>query len=168
MKEQNNDKNIININIADTTNILSPFSGEKPVISSELVEFLEYKLTPQIIKKGIHLVIHCKDIEQQEQILYKQAIKNYYEDLYFTKKREVKNKTIISLILLMIGIMVITITIALEMSGKDMIKTRIYDIMAWVFVWEAVDIFFFQRPKINFERRKCLKMLKATIEYQNN
>lgn len=158
-------KSIINININDKESVLSPFSNDKVIISSDLVEFLDYKLSPVVIKNDIQLNISCKNLEEEDKKIYEQAIKNYYEDLYHIKKREVHRKTLISLILLLAGIFVIAITLILEETGNNIIKARVNDIVAWVFVWEAVDIFFFQRPKVSFDKRKSLKMMNATISY---
>lgn len=158
-------KSVINISINNKEDILSPFANDKAIISRDLVEFLDYKLSPVIIKKDLHIKISCQNLSDDEKKLYEQAIKNYYEELYFIKKREVYQKTLISLILLMIGVLVIILTIILEETGENIIKARVNDIIAWVFVWEAVDIFFFQRPKVSFDKRKSQKMMNATIEY---
>ena len=45
------------------------------------------------------------------------------------------------------------------------IFTEIIDIFAWVFMWEAVDIFFLQCTMLNFKQKRYLRLYDSIIEY---
>ena len=43
--------------------------------------------------------------------------------------------------------------------------SEIVDIFAWVFMWEAVDIFFLQCTMLRFKQRRYLALADSIIEY---
>lgn len=81
-----NGRSLIDVTVRDENSILSSFSSKNPIISNELVEYLDYKLSPSVIKNGLHMDIKCESIEKENEMVYESAIKNYYKDLLITKK----------------------------------------------------------------------------------
>ena len=48
------------------------------------------------------------------------------------------------------------------------IFASIIDIIAWVFLWEAVDLYVLQRPKIEMEELRDYEMANALITFNEN
>ena len=45
------------------------------------------------------------------------------------------------------------------------VATEIIDIAGWVFMWEAVDLFFIERPLNKYELLKNHKLVEAVVNY---
>ena len=43
---------------------------------------------------------------------------------------------------------------------------EVFDIIVWVFVWEAVDLLAFQRSMIVFDRQRSYKVYKSKISFK--
>ena len=66
--------------------------------------------------------------------------------------------------MLIIGIVVIAVSVFFYVFSHNIVG-EIIDIVAWVFVWEAVDLFFFRSPILIREKLKCKHFIEAEITY---
>lgn len=80
MQEQINEQNAkINMTVNDDSDFLSPYAETgKPVISSEVAEFLENSANAFHPKERITLTVHSNCIDDDEKIVYEKAIRNYF------------------------------------------------------------------------------------------
>jgi len=53
----------------------------------------------------------------------------------------------------------------IEMVNTPAILTLIIEIIAWVFMWECVDLFFFERVRLRHDKNKILQLLNAKISF---
>lgn len=159
---------LINVYIRNEDEILSQFSSSKPVISDEFAEYIAPKLTPNALKKGVHINIHCSTISKDEEEIYISAIKNYYKEHFLSQYHEGRRLNLISFVLLIFGTIVLLISIFLEYKYENPIPSAVNDILAWVLIWESADIFFFQKAKVRFDKRKCLLMMQSSITFNKD
>ena len=59
-----------------------------------------------------------------------------------------KRVTTISAIMALFGLLTLAVLVLLNYFWDNFYVSTIIEIAAWVFVWEAVDYFFLQRPQI--------------------
>ena len=52
-----------------------------------------------------------------------------------------------------------------HLSLLSAVATEIIDIAGWVFMWEAVDLFFIERPLNKYELLKNHKLVEAVVNY---
>lgn len=163
----NKDKFVIDILVNNEEDMLSPFSGMNPIISSSLFDYLEQKTNNRKIKNGIVLNVISNTIDALEELLYKNAIYNTYEEKYLEAKKDSKRNLIVAITMMFIGILTLVVGIILDHHNKSSIILEIYDIIAWVFIWEAVDIFFFKQFSLKFKRKKYQHLMNAEINFKN-
>lgn len=168
LPRDNEGNTIINISVKDDSNFLSPYScAGKPVISTDTAEFLKHEISTLKQNEKVHFVIESEVIDQNEQHLYPQAVKNYYTTKVKTGKTELKRNALASLIMLILGIMVFTTIIILNSYNAQTILLNVLDVVAWVFIWEAVDLFVFKRTALKKEHIINLKLLTAKFTFKN-
>ena len=88
--------------------------------------------------------------------------------MYKEAKREIKRISFISLIMTLLGIIALTALLLINYFTDNLYITSIVEIAAWVFIWEAVDYFFLQRPTV---KAKCIliqRIYLAEIEICND
>ncbi len=162
-----NGKRYIPVSIRVEDSILSPFSPKgNPTISSEFAEFLDSQYTEMTANDQLHIDIECDTIDDDEKILYEGAIRSYYKAAETRKTKELFRNNIIALIMVIIGIVVLTVSVLFYVFSHEIVG-EIIDIVAWVFVWEAVDLFFLRSPTLIRERMKCRHFIEAEITYSN-
>ena len=157
---------VINMNVKDDTDFLSVFSESNvPVISSEVAEFIENSSFSVMPKEKLTLKIYSDCIDDEEKVIYRKAIEEYYTERYIVNERELKRNYIIILVLTLFG--VITLIGAYFIDNRTGISflMEIVDIAAWVFLWEAVDISVFHLRELRVKRRRYLSFLTMNIEY---
>ncbi len=159
---------IINLNVSDDDGFLSPYSyGGKPLISMEVAEFLNQSLKHLKIKEQVRFVVRGNTIDENEKKIYEQAIKYYYSQDVAETKSELKRNAVLSAVMLIIGVMVFSVSITLTSLVVQTLVLDILDVVAWVFVWEAVDLFVLQRTHLKHRFLKSLKTATAEITFVN-
>ena len=160
-----NGKRYIPVSVRVEDSILSPFSPKgNPTISGEFAEFLDSQYTEMKGGDKLHIDIECDTIDDDERGLYEGAIRSYYKAEEMRKTKELARNNFIALIMLIIGIIVLTTSVIFYVFSHEIVG-EIIDIVAWVFVWEAVDLFFLRSPILIRERQKCKHFIEAEITY---
>lgn len=157
---------IVNMTINDDRDFLSVFSaGDAPVISSEIAAFLENSTHSVLPNEQLTLRIHSDCIDDDEKEEYRRAIKEYYTERYITNNRELKRNGLIALFLALVGVITLAAAFFIEYQTTSPIWTEVVDIIAWVFLWESVDISAFKNRELRVKRSRCLSFLSMNIEY---
>lgn len=128
------------------------------------VEFQFYVgwLTRLPIKEKIKIRIHTTiDLDPDE---VQQSIKSHCKSTYAEYKKQVKRDVLISTIMTILGIIALTALILINHFTDNIYITSIIEIAAWVFIWEAVDFFFLQRPVVKGKCMLIQRIYTAEIE----
>lgn len=165
-----NDKNqaVIKVFVHDLESVISPFSlQDNIVINSEFANFLNQHILATHLIYDINIQIKSNNLEKQEDILLiKEAIKNYYYEEAIISYRKIKNTIIKSVIFTFLAVIIFSLVIFLNhLNLLSAVATEIIDIAGWVFMWEAVDLFFIERPLNKYELLKNHKLVEAVVNY---
>lgn len=156
---------VLKMHVKNDDDFLSVFSvQDTPVISMQVAEFLEN--TTQGIRPDEPLSLHiCSTcIDREEQGLYRRAIHQYYAERYSASARELRHQHIFAWTLALIGVLVLTLTLYLQYR-HSVIWAEVMDIVAWVFLWEAVDIRCFRTRELLMQRRRYAAFMNMTVHY---
>lgn len=150
------DINIINIKIDNKEQVISKFSyDENDKLNKELSEFILDKTKIMPLTNDFKLNFYSSSAIDAKEV--QTTLKNHFKEEYIEAKHELKRANIVSLIMLILGIASLSILILAHKFFDYFYFTTILEIASWVFVWEAVDIFFLQRSRL---KRQCLLMKK--------
>lgn len=156
----------IEINIRDDSNFLSPFSGgDDAVISDELAGFIEKRVDIVYPKEELSLNIRSSCIDDNEKTLYTKAFNKYFEEKSVSAKRELRRNNFIALLFLAVGVLVIALSIFINYNFESEIWAEVLDIVAWVLVWECVDILLFKNRELRLNLKKYNALSRACIRY---
>lgn len=159
-------RSIVNINISDDDGFLSVFSSDdEPVISNETSEFLEHSLGHILPSAVLHFVFKSDAIDEQERITYDKAIRNYYHNVYIEVSSKIRTNTMLAIIMGIISAIIFGIAVALEKMEFGIVFLNMLDVAAWVFMWEAVDIFAFRCSDLKRKRLRTLQIIKSVITF---
>ncbi|MGN0814615.1 MAG: hypothetical protein ACI4MH_05235 [Candidatus Coproplasma sp.] len=162
-------KRVINLNVSDDSDFLSPYSTDgKPLISGEVASFLEHSVKRLKVNEDARLIVHSSCIDDNEKVVYKKAIENYYVTEAAEVKAQLKRNMLLSIIMLFIGAVIFSVAITLEHIGFTLLWLDILDVAAWVFVWESVDLFVLQRPALRTELLMYYKLISAEIIFKDS
>ena len=152
---------IINININKTEDIISPYAeNNKEVINSEFANFLDNSVKDVSPKHDLTLKISAANCDLDK---ISSAIKNYYFNEFMDSQRKLKHNLIFSICTLIIGLLSLALTFVLNTFNTPLIVGGAVDIFAWVFVWEAIDLFFFRRAELKYQQYRQINFINATI-----
>lgn len=145
-----------------TDDALSPFCDKSsPVINSDLSDYLDNQAEQLPPDKDIHIIING---EADKNIVMK-AIKNYYNNRLISTKREYKKNGILSGLFTLIAIIILTAAVLIEtFFSSQLVLLEIIDIVGWVFMWEAADMFFLERGALRIKQIRYLNFIKAKVE----
>ena len=78
---------------------------------------------------------------------------------------KLKRNAVTSLIMAIIAVAILTVYVALALYSADYVLLEIIDIAAWVFMWEAVDLFFLERRAIKLEQLRDCRLYSAEVTF---
>lgn len=156
---------ILNITINDKSNFISPYSETgKPVINYDVADFLENSVKAFAPQDSIILNVCSDVITSEEREEFAKAIKNYYTLKQQDVIRDIKRKTFFATIMSIIGIFALAIMFIVSRFSNE-IWTECIDIFAWVFIWEAVDLFFIQKNALKISYKRYDNFIKMQINF---
>ena len=157
---------IINLEIKNDDEFLDKFSKKDyPLVNNDIANYIEKIITSLKFTEKFTLNIHSDCIDENEKIIYDKAIKNFYADKFIYENRKLKKQIKLALILGLIGIAILLLAIFLEYSENSILWMRVFDIVAWVFIWESVDILAFKCSNIRHMQIRYLNLIDKVINY---
>ncbi len=162
-----NNRFILDMMVIDLSSFISPYCSNLPVISGEAAAYLDNAIKNIPAKFDISLHIKSHDISHNKQELYSKSIKNYYNNIIQQTMRDLFRTTIVSLIMAFIGIVVIALMLIFTSKGIGEVWNIVLEIIGWVFIWESVDKFCFERQKLKHELRRAYQFVNADIKFIN-
>ena len=157
---------IIQMNVKDDANFLSEFSeSATPVISTEVAEFIENETNAVPPNEDFTLQVYNDCIDDQEEKVYSAAIKEYYMQKYIANEREIKRNRFAVLLLGIAGILVLAAELIFDYRVGHALWSSVIDIVAWVLLWEAVDIGVLEARVTAIKRKRFLAYLSMKTEY---
>ena len=157
---------IIQMNVKDDANFLSEFSeSATPVISTEVAEFIENETNAVPPNEDFTLQVYNDCIDDREEKVYSAAIKEYYMQKYIANEREIKRNRFAGLLLGIAGILVLAAELIFDYRVGNALWSSVIDIVAWVLLWEAVDIGVLEARVTAIKRKRFLAYLSMKTEY---
>jgi hypothetical protein len=161
-----NGRAVIEMSVNNDDNFLSNFCcGDSPVISGEVSEFLEnsYPVTQRNLPIKLRIKSNCIDLD--EKVVYEKAIRKHYTDRYLENERHLKRNFFFAILLGLVGLVVMALAIILESAHQSVLWVNFIDVIAWVFIWEFVDIIFFENYVLRLNRIRYLSFIDMQIEF---
>lgn len=156
----------IDVTVRRDDGFISPFSyGAEPVVSSEVAEFLEQSVRPKYAKSEFHLVLHSDEIDGEERRVYADAVHKSFMLKFIAERQKSRRDCLVAFIMLLCGVLLLSAMIALRFIGENAVFYEVVDIFAWVFLWEAADIFFLQRKMSHWQMHKYIGLSRCEISY---
>lgn len=163
-----NGREIMYMQVENDDGFLSPYSetGER-VVSAEVAEFIDNSIKSKNLKKGLHIVVSSNVIDSQEKREYSEGIQNYYRNRVIEYDRKIKSNAVVSAVMTAVAVLIFALYVMLELSATGYIILAMIDIAAWVFMWEAVDLFFIERKVLKYEMLKNCAVFSAVITFND-
>lgn len=161
-----NGKVVIRMSVSDDGDFLSPYSdGKQGVISSEVADFLDNAADGLDLKKPVHIIISGRTIDEEERRIYPAAIKKYYRGRIADTGARLKKNLISAIVMAIIGAAILSACVILHVNDMGSVLAELADIAAWVFAWEAVDLFCLARPLLRREQLHNCRLYEAEVTY---
>ena len=152
----------IEINLSNG-NIYDEYSTDSE-LNPTIFEFVDKVF--RLVKKKADLEIDItfpSAMNDEEKDKIEKLFKSHYAINIVKSNEEIKRHNIVSIILLFFGIIVYGAYGLLEYFKMDFIFQGVIEIASWVFIWEAVDMFFLSNFGSRLERMKNIKIFNAKI-----
>lgn len=152
----------IEINLSNG-NIYDEYSTDSE-LNPTIFEFVDKVF--RLVKKKADLEIDItfpSSMKDEEKDKIEKLFKSHYAINIVKSNEEIKRHNIVSIILLFFGIIVYGAYGLLEYFKMDFIFQGVIEIASWVFIWEAVDMFFLSNFGSRLERMKNIKIFNAKI-----
>lgn len=162
---QDDDTFCMDIKVENSNQIFSKFNYDnEDTLNPEFCEHLltNAKLMPPMA--DIKIKIHSNENIDPKKV--STAIKSHFTRDYAETKNSLAKNNISSLISLLLGILSLAILIIFYNSFDNFYVTTIIEIIAWVFVWEAADRFFYDRSRIKQKLFILQKIYSAEVEIE--
>lgn len=155
----------INLKVNSVDDFYSGFSdnGTK-IVYKKIVDYINDSAKASSSKKTLNINIKIKDLKSKEEMdECRNTLKFYYKNEIDDVKQEIKTTSLIAMFLLIVGIGVLLILEFLIPIEWPYFVRTLFEIMAWAFVWETVDLFFFRRTIQKIKLQKLKRIYNSNI-----
>ncbi len=163
-------KLIIHIELNNINEAYSHFSSKNDYrLNSELKDYIEKENIIGI--HDLHFQINCPDLVNhlEEQDIFIKTIQTTFLDERHICYKKYRMCNLKSLLFFIFGFIVLSISIIGQLPSIDMpVIFSSIEILAWVFMWEAIDGFFLQRPEAFAKYIHKAKLTESTYEFVSN
>lgn len=157
---------ILTMRVRDDGDFLSPYSlSREETISTDVAEFLTESAMAVHPRMPMTLHIHSQCIDEKEQDVYRRAIRSYFTLQAIEHQRTMRRNAIQSAVMAAVGVVSLAGMVWAERMGVSGIWIECMDIFAWVFVWEAVDLFFIERGMLRLKQKRLDAFMDMTVQY---
>ena len=153
---------IIEIKITSRGQIFSAYSFSGDKLNPEFCDFIYEKAKRAPVNEDLSVKIYADQPVNADEV--GKTLKNHYSNEYREARQDMKRVSTIALIMALFGVVTLTILVLLNYFWDNFYVSTIVEIAAWVFVWEAVDYFFLQRPQIKAKLLLIQRIYLAKIE----
>ena len=159
--------NVLEICVADDGDFLSPYSPTgSPLISGEIAEFIDHNVKRLDPSEKMKIVIKSDCISDDEKPVYENAVKNYYHAEFLQAARGLKRNTVLTVAMTITAAIIFALAVVLDKLSVDSVILNMIDVVAWVFMWEAADIFFFRRNELKLNRIRAFNVIRSEIIFE--
>lgn len=162
-KFQNGDKNLI-LDLTED-NLYQPFSG-KTRLNEDIFNYLDsyFFILKKLKRFNIEVKFNSDVKKEEKEEIIKKIKTRYIIDFEGASKKisESRRKAFISLI---IGIIFLALNITFTYLFNNEILKEVIDIFAWVFIWEACDLYTFSSLNYSLDKAKDVKFYEANYIY---
>lgn len=158
---------VVELRVLDDNSFLSPYSTQGyNILSEDVSDFIEHSLGGIPHEKPLRFRICSDVITEEEQREYTKAIHRHYANKYLDSRIEKKHLHKMAAIMALVAVSALSLLISFTAAGiGNEVFSEIVDIFAWVFMWEAVDIFFLRCTLLRFKQQRYLRLADSKIEY---
>lgn len=159
---------LFEIAIKDKSEVLAPFSlDNKDTINVEFANVLDNTAKSFSKKEKLHLNLRCNNLTDKEKESFLLAIKNFYFNSLLEDERKLKNNALLFWAMIALSFLSLTMLFITNFFSAPWIVVEVFDIIAWVFVWEAVDLLAFQRSLLRYDKQHDQALYKMKITFEN-
>lgn len=158
---------VIEMTVLKDEDFLSDFSaGSRPVISTAIGEFLTENALAFHLQESFCIRINSDCIDDGERKIYAEALKEYYVRRYKRNRMDLKRNAFVSAVMAAVGVIALSAFVAMSLFDVNPVLSGVAEIFAWVFIWEAVDLFFLERQVLRCERIRYLHFIDAKVVFK--
>lgn len=161
-------RSVLNMKVGDDSSFLSPFYFDRPLISDEAASYLSSHKAILLWKQGAHINIISDSISEEDEPIYRTAVKGYFAQEAIRWERAQRRNYILSAVLFLIGVAVFALMFTLDhyLGGALGMWSEVIDVVAWVFIWEAVDVAFIEKLENSYNVRMAHNLINSRIEFK--
>lgn len=143
--------------------------GENKTLNPNMTEYIENcaKKIPANLELALH--VHTQStVPPQAKKEIQQAINREYANKFVLVNKALKANFFIAALLLLLGVGVLALAIHIGNINISNILADSIMIVAWVFLWEAVELIFFRRIDLLHKRRIIKHFLNCQLSITKN
>jgi len=134
------------------------------LLNAEMLEYIEKASKSIPANESLALSFSTEfSTTSKEKESMKNAIKRQYAEELVLAKKKLNRNLLFSLILTILGIGVLALGVVLVNLKLSSIIYDIVIIAAWVFIWDAFEMFFFSRPELKYKYHLMKRLINCKV-----
>ncbi len=156
-------KSFINLEFVNRENLYASFSNQN-ALNNELFELVEnlYRFVSPSYQLEFNF-LYANEFSSKEREKIEDLFRLHFALLIIDKNKKIRRNYLVAIILLIVGALIYIGYGLLEYFNMNFLFQGIFEIFAWVFIWESCDFFFLTNMETKIERLNLIKIYKAKI-----
>ena len=162
-EDDNLKKSFINLEFVNRENLYASFSNQN-ALNNELFELVEnlYRFVSRSYQLEFNF-LYANEFSSKEREKIEDLFRLHFALLIIDKNKKIRRNYLVAIILLIVGALIYIGYGLLEYFNMNFLFQGIFEIFAWVFIWESCDFFFLTNMETKIERLNLIKIYNAKI-----
>jgi hypothetical protein len=159
-KIQNQD-NQVKLVLTEESNMCSRFCATGTVVDEEIIEYLERAIEYIPIKNPVDIMVSTAHKGSEVITQLRKLVNNHVYSRLLAANHDLKRNGLISLVLAVIGLLMLGLQAFFSSRFDIPMSNEFLLIISWVFIWKAVETYFFDRQKKRLAYFKLMQLYMA-------
>ena len=155
----------INVGLKDSDDFFSPYAYKSyELMDMDVIEYINMCEATIPIKEKISLDVYTETpTTNAEKIRIRKAVKRHHAEQLAITNKKLKRNLIEGLIFSFIGILILFVEAILYVKFENMYLDTILAVIGWLFLWDGLEIIFYDRRELKLKKLHCTKLMDAKV-----
>jgi hypothetical protein len=159
--------NKVKLVLTEDSNICSRFCATGTVVDEEIIEYLERAIEDIPIKYPVDILVSAAHKGPGLIGQLKELVNIHVYSRLLAAKHDLKRNGLISLVLAIVGLLMLGLQAFFSSRFDIPMSNEFLLIISWVFLWKAVETYFFDRQKKRLAYFKLMQLYMAEYHEDN-
>lgn len=160
------DTAVIKVLMNNKEDFYNLYDPRKHTINNSIMEYITEEAENIPFKYNVAIEFYTDELTDEEKVLIKKMIKNYYGLKVTNKNSVIKVSLVKAICLILLGALIVAYS-ALSNTFFNYIYVEVVYVVGWVLLWEGIEIFLLSNNEDKVQKKNYKQLYNAEVLFSD-